>query len=153
MNIDTLTQFLNVANKSTYANKDAPKAASSRLHSEDYCFEQDGLIYHDTYFGNRDFMGEEIVYEHSKPIWGANYFGFVLEESVSEKDVYDFLRKALMQEYSDTIPVRGPTSFAADTKEYRFTVDGDLTNFSGTEEILFEGKVVYRCHVHGGMIK
>jgi len=153
MNTDKLAQFLNAANKATYANKNAPKVAPSRLKSEDYHFEQDGLIYHDTYFGGRDFIGGEIVYENEKPVWGANYFGFVLDENISEKDVYDFLRLALMQEYGDIIPVRGPAHFSADDKEYRFVVDGDLANFSGTEEISLGGKVVYQCHVHGGFVR
>ena len=153
MNTETLAKFLNEANKATYANKTAPKVAPSRLKSEDYHFEKDGLIYHDTYFGGRDFIGEEIIYENEKPVWGTNYFGFVLDEKVSEKDVYDFLRKALMQEYDDAIPVRGPSNFSADDKEYRFVADGDLVSFSGKEEILFGEKVVYRCLIHGGMIK
>src|SRR3990167_7640664 len=128
-----LAEFLNDANKSTYANKDAPKVMPTRLKSEDYHFEKGGLIYHDTYFGGRDFIGEEIVYENEKPVWGANYFGFVLDEKVSEKDLYDFLRKALMQEYDDVIPVRGPGNFSADDKEYSFIAGGDLANFSGKE--------------------
>lgn len=69
----------------TYANKSAPKVAPSRLKWEDYHFEKDGLIYHDTYFGGRDFIGEEIVYENEKPVWGANYFGFVLAEKFNTK--------------------------------------------------------------------
>jgi len=153
MNTDTLAKFLNEANKATYANKSAPKVAPSRLKSEDYHFEKDGLIYHDTYFGGRDFIGEAIVYENEKPMWGTNYFGFVLDEKVNEKDVYDFLRLALMKEYNNVIPVRGPSNFSANDKEYRFIVNGDLPNFSGTEEILFAGKVVYRCLIHGGMIR
>lgn len=153
MNTDTLAKFLNEANKATYANKNAPKVASSRLESEDYHFEKDGLVYHDTYFGGRDFIGEEVVYENEKLVWGANYFGFVLNENISEKDVYDFLRCALMQEYDDVIPVRGPAHFSADGKEYCFVVNSNLVNFSGTEEILFDGKVVYRCLIHGGFIR
>lgn len=150
---DVLAHFLNEANKSTYANKDAPKAEPSRLKSEDYHFEKDGLIYHDTYFGGRDFMGEEIVYQDEKPAWGANYYGFVLSEEIKEKDVYDFLRKALMQEYESLIPVRGPAKFIAGDWEYRFSVDGDLARFSGQEEISLKGNVVYRCFVHGGFIQ
>lgn len=153
MNTETLAKFLNEANKTTYANKTAPKVAPSRLKSEDYHFEKDGLIYHDTYFGGRDFIGGEIVYENEKPVWGANYFGFVLDEKISEKDVYDFLRKALLQEYDDVIPVRGPSNFSIDDKEYRFSADGDLANFSGKEEISFGGKIMYRCLIHGGMIR
>lgn len=151
--IKKLSLFLNEANKSTYANKDAPKAASSRLKSEDYHFEKDGLIYHDTYFGGRDFISEEVVYENEKPVWGANYFGFVLDEKVSEKDVYDFLRKALMQEYDDVIPVRGPAKFSNGEWTYQFTVHGGLENFVGEEEILLNAKIVYRCLIHGGFIR
>lgn len=82
------------------------------MKSGDYHFEKDGLIYHDTYFGGRNFIGEEIVYENEKTVWGANYFDFVLDEKVSEKDIYDFLRKALTQEYNDIIPVRGSVKFS-----------------------------------------
>ena len=35
IDLKELAEFLNEANKSTYANKDAPKASSSRLKSED----------------------------------------------------------------------------------------------------------------------
>lgn len=153
MNIDTLAKFLNEANKATYANKDAPKAASSRLQSEDYHFEKGSLTYHDTYFGGRDFIGEEIVYDNGKPVWGANYFGFVLDADADEKEVYGFLRRALMQEHNGTVPVRGPSNYSADGKTYRLAVDGDLVRFSSTEEISFGGNVVYRCFVHGGMIR
>ncbi len=40
---------------------------SSRLKSEDYHFEQGNLIYHDTYFGGKDFIGGEIVYKDEMP--------------------------------------------------------------------------------------
>ncbi|MEK7118371.1 MAG: DUF5680 domain-containing protein [Patescibacteria group bacterium] len=152
MTTQSLSKFLNEANKATYTNKDATKVASSRTKSQDYHFEKGDLAYHDTYFGGRDFIGEEIVYENQKPVWGANYFGFVLDKNVSEKDIYDFLRKALMQEYNNAIPVRGPGNYVEEDKTYRFAADGELANFSGKEEIIFDGKIVYRCFVHGGMI-
>ena len=41
------------------------------------------MIYHDTYFGGTNFMGEEVVYEDSDaPIWGMNYYGVTLDESL-----------------------------------------------------------------------
>ena len=83
IDLKQLADFLNEANKSTYANKDAPKASSSRLGSEDYHFEKDGLIYHDTYFGGRDFIGEEVVYKNNEPVWGLNYYGYILSETTN----------------------------------------------------------------------
>jgi hypothetical protein len=153
IDIRELSAFLNEANKSTYANKDAPRVAPSRLRSEDYHFEKGNLAYHDTYFGARDFIGEEIVYKDQVPVWGANYFGFILAEDIAAKDVYGFLRKALMQEYGGVIPVRGPESFSEGDWNYRFSVEGGLENFSGQEEILLHGKTVYRCLIHGGFIQ
>ena len=148
-----LADFLDEANKSSYANKDAPKASSYRLKSEDYHFEKDGLIYHDTYFGSRDFIGEEIVYKDNEPVWGMNYYGYLLSEATSEKELYIFLRKALMQEYSDILPVRGPTNFQNGDWEYGNSADGELDRFTGTEEIYRAGVLVYKCHYHGGFIE
>ena len=153
MDLTRLATLLEAANKATYANRTMPKAPSSRAGSLDYHFEQDGLAYHDTYFGVRDFIGAEVVYDSAKPAWGMNYFGFVLDSDASENDVYAFLRTALMQPPDDIIPVRGPRRFQDGDRHYRLAIDGDLTNFSCTEEILFAGKVVYRCRVHGGLIK
>lgn len=73
IDLKQLADFLDEANKSTYADKDASKTSSSRLKSEDYHFEKDGLAYHDTYFGSRDFIGEEIVYKDNEPVRGLNY--------------------------------------------------------------------------------
>ena len=67
--IDTseLASFLRDANVNTYANKSAAKAGANRLGSEDYHFERGDLIFHDTYFGVRDFIGSEIIYKNRKP--------------------------------------------------------------------------------------
>lgn len=151
--LDMLGQFLNEANKSTYANKDAPKATASRLKSEDYHFEKDGLTYHDTYFGGRDFIGEEVVYKDNLPVWGMNYYGYIFSETTSEKELYGFLRRALMQEYSDVIPVRGPGNYQDDDWEYSNSADGGLDRFTGVEEIYRAGVLVYRCNYHGGFIR
>ncbi|MEK7584149.1 MAG: DUF5680 domain-containing protein [Patescibacteria group bacterium] len=150
--MDTLTHFLREANMHTYADADAPKAPPTRLHSHDYHFEQGDLLYHDTYFGSRDFLGEEIVYDTGCPVWGANYFGFILDESANEKEVYDFLRKALVQEQNDVIPVRGPRHFARGDWEYQLSINGDITRFTGEETIAHAGKTVYRLFIHGGGI-
>jgi hypothetical protein len=151
--IEEISNFLKEANKSTYANKDASKAASTRLRSDDYHFENGDLIYHDTYFGSRDFIGEEVVYKKEVPIWGANYYGYIFSETTNEKELYGFLRKALMQEYADTIPVRGPEEFVSGEWKYMNKVEGGLERFTGVEEILRSGELLYRCNYHGGLIR
>jgi hypothetical protein len=148
-----LAKFLSEANKDTYANPSSPKATSLRPNSEDYHFEKDGLIYHDTYFGSRDFIGSEVVYKDGKPVWAMNYYGFIIKSEASTKDTYSILRSALRQEYSDVIPVRGPREYEEGENKYRNKAEGDLGSFSGEEEILLRGEKVYHCHYHGGFIR
>ncbi len=148
-----LADFLEEANKSTYANKDAPKTTPSRLKSEDYHFEKGDLIYHDTYFGGRDFIGEEIVYKENKPVWGMNYYGYMFYLETDEKELYGFLRKALIQEYSDIIPVRGPKSFENNGWKYVNEAKGELNRFIGKEEIYRGSELLYEAHYHGGFIE
>jgi hypothetical protein len=151
--VDVLANFLNEANKQAYANKDAPKAPSSRAGSEDYHFEKDDLMFHDTYFGGRDFIGEEIVYVEGRPAWGINYYGFVLKPDVDEKELYDFLRQALMADNPTLMPVRGLDGFSSGDWAYRFSAEGKLRRFSGQEKILLKGEAVYQCWFHGGYIE
>lgn len=150
---EELTNFLNAANKATYANKKAPKSASLRPSSEDYHFEQNDLVYHDTYFGARNFIGEEVVYKAGKPVWGMNYYGHVLKPEVSTKDAYTILRPALMQEYDNILPVRGPKEYVLENSKYTNKVEGTLARFSGEENIYLDSELIYRCWYHGGSIE
>ncbi|MFA5838433.1 MAG: DUF5680 domain-containing protein [Candidatus Paceibacterota bacterium] len=155
MNLDKLTNFLKTAKKNTYAFETAKKVISQRLGSKDYEYKEGEFVYHDTYFGSRDFIGEEIVYESEKPIWGMNYNGFILDENenIDEKEVYSFLRKALIQDYNDIIPVRGPKNFKIENYEYKNNISGTLGKFGGREEILKDENVIYYAIFHGGFIK
>jgi Domain of unknown function (DUF5680) len=153
--IDTseLASFLRDANVNTYANKSAAKVGASRLDSEDYHFERGDLIFHDTYFGVRDFIGSEIIYKNRKPVWGMNYYGVIVSEQIDEKTLYGFLRDALMQECGDLVPVRGPQSYRAKEWSYTNAPDGEISRFTGSEEIHKAGQLVYRAYYHGGLVK
>lgn len=150
-----LKSFLIKAKKATYANANVEKVASSRQGSNDYEYSDNGMIYHDTYFGGTNFIGEEVVYESNskKPIWGMNYYGVTLDEKLSEEAMDKVLRPALMKVGADGIlPVRGPKSFKNDGYEYTFSVDGNLERFDGVEEIRKNGELIYRLRCTGGKI-
>ena len=53
------------------------------------------MIYHDTYFGGTNFIGEE-VYLYNKIDWVMNYYGVTLDEKISEDAMDSVLRPALM---------------------------------------------------------
>jgi hypothetical protein len=150
---DELVQFLGEANVNTYANKSAAKATASRLGSVDYHFEKGDLIFHDTYFGVRDFIGCEVIYKDRTAVWGMNYYGVIDRDETDEKTLYGFLRDALMQKQGDLIPVRGPQSFQAGEWRYTNTLNGGIDVFTGSEEIHEAGQLVYRAYYHGGFVR
>lgn len=151
-----LYNFLIEAKKQTYANANVEKVNSSRKGSHDYHYENNGIIYHDTYFGGTKFMGEEVVYESEEtPIWGMNYYGVTLDETLSEEAMDKALRPALMMVGEDTnvIPVRGPSKFENDGYVYTFKVSGTLDCFEGIEEIHSGDKLIFKLTCHGGIIQ
>ena len=150
-----LMKFLIKAKKQSYANALATKVKSSRLASHDYEYSNGKLTYHDTYFGGIKFMGEEVVYDNnSTPLWGMNYYGITLDETLSEEIIDKALRPALMKVGEDNIlPVRGPKLYINEDYKYTFKVTGSVDNFEGTEEIYINDKKVYVLRCHGGKIK
>ena len=70
-----IIEFLIKAKTSTYADGIKYKVTSTKPNSIDYHYEEDSFIYHDTYFGSKEFYGEEIVYFDNLPIWHMEYKG------------------------------------------------------------------------------
>ncbi len=149
-----LYEFLIEAKKQTYANENIEKQASSRKGSHDYEYSNGNMLYHDTYFGGINFMGEEVVYrEDNTPVWGMNYYGVTLDQNLSEEAMDKALRPALMQVGSDDIiPVRGPKEYINGEYKYSFNVSGTLENFEGEETIYKNEEKVYMLKCHGGKI-
>ena len=58
-----------------------------------------------------------------------------------------------MREYNDVIPVRGPREFSEDNWTYMLSIEGNLNRFTGKEEILLDGNIVYQLFLHGGFIE
>ena len=153
--MNNLSEFLMEAKKQTYANENVKKQESTRKASHDYEYSSNGMTYHDTYFGGTNFMGEEVVYfTDNTPIWGMNYYGVTLDQTLSEEAVDKALRPALMQVGSDdVIPVRGPKEYINGDYKYTFHVTGDLDYFEGEEAIYKNDVKVYALKCHGGFIK
>lgn len=151
---EELKEFLIKAKKQTYANDSVEKVNASRLNSIDYEYQENNMLYHDTYFGTTNFIGEEAVYVDNKIIWAMNYYGKTLDESITEEAMDKALRPALMLVGTDeTIPVRGPKEFINDEYKYTFAAQGDLSSFDGTEIIYKDNTKVYELKCHGGLVK
>lgn len=155
-----LIGFLIYAKKNTYASGDASKTASSRLGSKDYQYEEiiegEKMIYHDTYFGGTNFIGEEVVYRgENTPKWAMNYYGTTLDESLSEEVMDNVLRPALSKvgEDNTVLPLRGPSKYQNGEYLYTFSSTGTMEQFIGTEKIYKNDKLIFKLECHGGLIE
>ncbi|MEC9489108.1 MAG: DUF5680 domain-containing protein, partial [Halanaerobium sp.] len=128
----------------------SPVVTSTRTGTRDFSFQDKEFLYVDSYFGNKDFIGEEVVYKGDTIIWGMNYYGRMLT-GIVPAGFSDFLKKAL-REVSSENPFRGPDILQDGLFEYLCSWEGDLANFSGLETISHQGRIIYRLVFHGGQI-
>ena len=141
--------FLIDAKKSTFL-KGAKKEISSRPNSKDYAYKKFNYFYLDSHLGNKNFIGEELVWENEKVRWGMNYKGNSLIESLPS-DFSNFLNEALNNPMKD-FPVRGPLNYKKDNYEYKLQYSGDLDFFNGIEIITYNGEEIFKLFFHGGKI-
>lgn len=148
-----LEEFLIEAKKQTYANENVEKVSNTRQNSKDYEYKKDKMVYHDTYFGGTNFIGEENV--DGKTYWAMNYYGVTLDETLGEEAMDKALRPALMNvgKDKDIIPVRGPKELINGEYKYSFEVNGDINSFSGIETIYKNNEKIYELKCNGGLIK
>jgi len=73
-----LSLFIISAKQATYVG-DGAELLSYRLGSHDLQFRSGDWVYHDSYLGESDFIGQEVVYHHARVVWGMNYLGYILE--------------------------------------------------------------------------
>lgn len=146
-----LLDFIIDAKKNTYA--------SSRLTdklnkdgSKELIFENQAYLYVDRYYGFNPFSGQEIIFKDSKAIWSMNYYGFINDHLVSEKEVYSFLKKALLN-VEKRFPFRGPNIYKEEDFEYFSDTLGFIEEFNGKERIDYKGKTIYVGFYHGGLLR
>ena len=143
----SIVSFLIRAKQATYAGKGA-ETDSSRIGSHDLVYRENNLMYYDTYLGGDKFAGEEALWISDIPYWSMNYIGRVTGENFSG----DFLKEALLH-VPEEKPYRGPEKYENGGYTYSCSVEGDFDWFQGKETICYQGKLIYECFYHGGMIK
>ena len=124
-----------------------------RLGSHDLQFHEGDWVYHDCYFGENDFMGEEIVYYQGRVVWGMNYFGRIIQpEKITSADAGAIIRQSLSKMYQTGRFLGG---FKNDVGKFTYTDtnEGDPLYFKGWEWIDIRGEIVYALDYHGGLIK
>ncbi len=149
MNSDLL-KFIVKAKKSTYASS-KQLIASSRMSSKDLYFEESDYRYLDSYFGDKHFAGQEIVWYKDKAVWGMNYVGRVLAKE-APLGFIDFLKESLLKVDKNN-PYRGPEEFKKGDFMYMCKSYGRIDFFDGKEMIMYKNKAIYELVFNGGKIE
>jgi hypothetical protein len=152
MDNSLLTNFLVNAKKNTYANVDNIQKTIMPDGGIELFYKEGQLFYRDRYYGGDPFIGEEVVFHEDTAIWGMNLRGKGLEPAlIPIGEIYSFVREALKKQTPDT-PFRGPLQFQIDSLRYESEVYGDIEQFTGTERVYHNDRLIYGGLYHGGLI-
>jgi hypothetical protein len=146
-----LNLFIVRAKSVTYIGNGQP-AASCRPGSHDLKFADGEWGYLDSYFGGRDFIGEEVVYFQDKPVWAMNYYGRILRgDLVTPAQAGQVLKASLSKMYSEG-RFLGGFEYRHEGFIYHDWSEGDVTSLRGREFISRGGETAYELVYHGGVI-
>jgi hypothetical protein len=149
-----LSKFLVEAKKNTYAigNKNV---VPEREGFDELIYIEGDFTYRDSYYGFFRAPGQEIVRVSGEPVWVMSYNGGMLEKFVGNIELalktFGFLKKALAL-VEEKNPFRGPTFFEEEKFVYKNFFEGDVLDFKGHEEILFNEELVFEQDYFGGLI-
>ena len=147
----SLHDFIVRAKAATYVGDGQP-APSCRPGSHDLKFANGDWSYLDSYFGGRDFIGEEVVYYNGKPVWAMNYYGRILRaDLITPSQAGQVIKASLSKMYLEG-RFLGGFEHQHDGFFYTDTNEGDATSFRGREFITRLGETAYELFYHGGLI-
>jgi len=147
INLEDLKEFIVEARKNTFAGGASSVSNLRLLASTQLEFQRGVYFYRDVFFsGEKRVVGQEIVYQDSKPVWGMSYIG-----STIGKAEINFLKESLL-ELADKCRFGAPSEYVKRELKYQDRGQGNLDSFSGTEEIFLEGKNIYQLSYNGGII-
>jgi hypothetical protein len=147
-----LNKFLVKAKVNTYASVGESKEIILEDGAKELTYEDGEFKYRDRYYGFSPFVGQEIVWKNNKIVWTMNYYAKLSSDTISPKEFYTFLQKALKQVQEDR-PFRGPNNFKEDDLEYVDESTGNVNRFKGTEKIVYKGEEVFQLNYHGGSME
>ena len=150
--ITELNTFIVRAKADTYVGG-GEHSAASRLGSHDIRFSDGEWAYHDSYFGGSDFLGEEVVYFASRPVWAMNYYGRILRvDLITALQAGQIIKASLSRMYKEG-RFLGGFRFSENNFTYVDASEGAADCFHGRESIIHGKETAYELVYHGGLIK
>jgi hypothetical protein len=152
ISLPNLNAFIVRAKATTYVGSGEP-APSCRPGSHDLKFADGNWSYLDSYFGGRDFIGQEVVYYAGRPVWAMNYHGRILrDELITPAQVGGVIKASLSKMYAGS-RFLGEFENQHEGFVYSDSNDGDTSCFRGRETIARGDQIAYELVYHGGLIK
>ena len=152
IDINELSTFIVRAKSATYVG-DGEHTTPCRLGSHDLRFTDDKWVYHDSYFGGTDFIGEEVIYFADKPVWAMNYCGrILLDNLLTAAQAGQMIKASLSRMYKEG-RFLGGFEYTENDLTYVDTSEGNTGSFHGREFIRRGQDIAYELVYHGGMIR
>jgi hypothetical protein len=149
--LSALNSFIVRAKSVSYVGDGQP-APSCRSGSHDLEFSDGDWFYLDSYFGGRDFIGEEVVYYNERPVWAMNYYGHILRpDLITPAQAGQVIKASLSKMYLEA-RFLGGFEYQHEGFTYTDTSEGEGTSFRGREFISRLEETAYELFYHGGLI-
>lgn len=150
--LKNLNAFIVRAKAATYVGDGKP-APSCRPGSHDLKFSDGDWAYLDSYFGGRDFIGQEVVHYVGKPVWAMNYYGHILRgDLITPAQAGGVIKASLTKLYAEG-RFLGGFEHTHEGFVYADASEGEAGCFHGRETISSRGQIAYELDYHGGLIK
>jgi len=147
VNLEDLKEFIKEARENTFASNSQPADNPRLLGSVQREFQKREFFYRDIYFsGNKNFIGQEIVYISQAPVWAMNYLGNKIDKLQEA-----FLKEALFR-LANKCRLAENCEFEKREYKYENFGQGSLEDFSGLEKIAVSGKYIYKLEYRGGIL-
>ena len=151
-----LIKFINRATLATYAG-DGRRAKPSRPGFYDLEYSEDDFYYRDSFAGYLYSHGQEVIWFKDKPIWICSYTGGMQNDKANDPDfanqTFEFLKKSMRTNTGEGFHPRGPKEFKDGDWEYKNNYIGDISKFTGHEEIFYKSKLVFIHDYFGCILK
>lgn len=148
---EELIKFLFESKEYGYASKDESSWIKEKDGSTTISYVSGDWRFHDNYFGGEPYGGRQIVFYKDKPYWMNVYYGSVRKDIQDIKELYSFLKEAMLHPRKH-FPLRGQATYRKDDWEYKSKVKGTIELFLLTEKIFLKNKESYSATFVGGLI-
>ncbi len=150
-----LRDFYSKSAKNTYAAGADHENVPERNAHKEIIYKEGDWFYRDSYSGYFRSWGQEVISYQNKPIWTQIYGGGVINEYVGDEEfanrTFSFLMKAIGAKEEGKFYPRGPKQFSDGEWKYSANWTGNIDKFRGSEEISYQGVVVFTHDFIGGL--